>query len=641
MAGKGCALHYWVHVRIKRLHEDIKVTTAKDVIENGNSFKPEAHTTTNDAGTSTTLIPETRFGGNEARKKTPKTLLKQCMRTLVLQAQSLLIVFLTGFRRISLPSEWNTHVVVWRNKSDLDTMSIDDLYNNFKIVEQEVKGITSSNSSSQNMAFVLYPSTNSTNEVPTAYGVNTASTQSSTTSTQVSIASSQTSTANLSDAIVYAFFANQSNASQLVHEDLEQIYENNLKEMDLKWIVNVEQTPPKAMVAIDGVGFDGSIMANDKVPTNMALMAFSDSELDLSNSGLEEFKQLECQSYEPKSCEIESKNASKCIPNELKESLDASLVKDMVLKNKDCPVESPVVVEKKTDVPTIAKVKFVRPKQQEKQVRKSVKYAEMYRSQVNTARPRPVNITRPVNTARPRLVNTARPNLAVVSAVMATCPISLTLRNLMKDMLPLGDEQMVAELLVKELLKLNSVLFTDIGCFILSPDFKLTDESQVLLKVSRRNNMYSVDMKNIVPKEGLTCLVAKAIVDESMLWHRTLGHIDFKNINKLVKDNRVRASKDETTGILKKFITEIENLLDKKAKVIRCDNETEFKNSVMNDFCVMKGIRRDFSVARTPQQNGVAEKRNKTLFEAARTILADSKLPTTFWAEAVNTACYV
>ncbi|GJX75517.1 ribonuclease H-like domain-containing protein [Tanacetum coccineum] len=85
----------------------------------------------------------------------------------------------------------------------------------------------------------------------------------------------------------------------------------------------------------------------------------------------------------------------------------------------------------------------------------------------------------------------------------------------------------------------------------------------------------------------------------------------------------------------------IENLIDLRVKVIRCDNGTEFKNRVMNQFCEMKGIKREFSVARTPQQNGVAERKNRTLIEAARTMLADSKLPTTFWAEAVNTACYV
>ncbi|GJY72679.1 putative ribonuclease H-like domain-containing protein [Tanacetum coccineum] len=100
-------------------------------------------------------------------------------------------------------------------------------------------------------------------------------------------------------------------------------------------------------------------------------------------------------------------------------------------------------------------------------------------------------------------------------------------------------------------------------------------------------------------------------------------------------------TKDETSEILKNFIKEIENLVDKKVKIIRSDNGTEFKNKVMDDFCREKGIKREYSVARTPQQNGVAERRNRTLIEAARTMLADSKLPTTFWAEAVSTACYV
>nr|GEU42698.1 hypothetical protein [Tanacetum cinerariifolium] len=86
------------------------------------------------------------------------------------------------------------------------------------------------------------------------------------------------------------------------------------------------------------------------------------------------------------------------------------------------------------------------------------------------------------------------------------------------------------------------------------------------------------------------------------------------------KQNKATSSKDETTGILKKFITEIENLIDKKVKVMRCDNGTEFKNSVMNDFSAMKGIRMEFSVARTPQQNGIVERRNTTLIEAARTM---------------------
>ncbi|GJU21934.1 retrovirus-related pol polyprotein from transposon TNT 1-94, partial [Tanacetum coccineum] len=265
--------------------------------------------------------------------------------------------------------------------------------------------------------------------------------------------------------------------------------------------------------------------------------------------------------------------------------------------------------------------------------------------------------------------------------------------------------------------KKNSVLFTKTECLVLSPDFKLLDESQVLLKVPRYDNMYSFDLKNVVPLGGLTYLFVKAIIDESNLWHKRLGHINFKTMNKLVRGNLVRglpsklfkndhtcvacqkgkqhkascktklvssisqplqmlhmdlfgptfvrsinhkiyclvvtddfsrfswvfflATKDETSGILKTFITGIENQINHKVKIIRCDNGTKFKNNDMNQFCGMKGIKRKFSVAITPQQNGVAKRKNMTLIEAARTMLADSLLPTTFWAEAVNTACYV
>ncbi|GKC24900.1 putative ribonuclease H-like domain-containing protein [Tanacetum coccineum] len=206
--------------------------------------------------------------------------------------------------------------------------------------------------------------------------------------------------------------------------------------------------------------------------------------------------------------------------------------------------------------------------------------------------------------------------------------------------------------------KKNSVLFTDTEYVILSLDFKLTDESHVLLKVPRKDNMYSVDLKNVVPQGGLTCLFAKATPNESNLWHRRLGHVNFKTMNKLVRGNLVRglpsklfeinqtcvacqkgkqhrascktktvssisqplqmlhmdlfgptfvkslmkkmyclvvtddfsrfswvfflATKDETSEILKTFITGIENLIDLRVKVIRCDNGTEFKNRVMN-----------------------------------------------------------
>ncbi|GJS80685.1 ribonuclease H-like domain-containing protein [Tanacetum coccineum] len=88
--------------------------------------------------------------------------------------------------------------------------------------------------------------------------------------------------------------------------------------------------------------------------------------------------------------------------------------------------------------------------------------------------------------------------------------------------------------------KKNSVLFTNTECVVLSPDFKLLDENHVLLRVPRKDNMYSVDLKNIFPLGGPTCLFVKATLDESNLWHRRLGHINFKTLNKLVRGNLVK-----------------------------------------------------------------------------------------------------
>nr|GEW03047.1 putative ribonuclease H-like domain-containing protein [Tanacetum cinerariifolium] len=199
--------------------------------------------------------------------------------------------------------------------------------------------------------------------------------------------------------------------------------------------------------------------------------------------------------------------------------------------------------------------------------------------------------------------------------------------------------------------KKNSVLFTETECIVLSSNFKLPDDNHVLLRVPRENNMYNVDLKNIVSSGDLTCLFAKATLDESNLCHRRLGHINFKTMNKLVKvvtDDYSRfswvfflATKDETSTILKTFIIGIENQINLKVKIVRSNNGTEFKNQDLNQFCETKRIKREFSVARNPQQNGIAERKNMTLIEAARTMLADSLLPIPFWAEAVNTACYV
>ncbi|GJV78797.1 putative ribonuclease H-like domain-containing protein [Tanacetum coccineum] len=403
---------------------------------------------------------KTRFGGNEATKKTQKALLKQQyenfnasstesldsifnrLQKLVSRLAILGVVITqedlnSKFLR-SLPPEWNTHVVK--------------------------KSVGASNGN-QNMAFMSAPSTSSTNDE-----VSTASPKVSTGSTNVNTASTQDSTASLSDVTIYAFLANHPNGSQLIHEDLEQIHKDNLEEMDLKWqlallsmrarryyqrtgkkitingsdtagydkskvecfnchklghfakewrnpssqdnrprnydqgsrnqentmrTVNVEDTSSKAMLAIDGVRFDWSDMAEEQIQSNMALMAFSDSECDdlivklhetefkailkreigckdyeigllktqfekikQEKEGLDEFKEPEFNKYGPRDTVLESTIDCDKESDNSKENTDDSLEKEQVTDNESSSVESLPNVVKKTIFHAAKKINY-------------------------------------------------------------------------------------------------------------------------------------------------------------------------------------------------------------------------------------------------------------------------------------------
>nr|GEV11214.1 putative ribonuclease H-like domain-containing protein [Tanacetum cinerariifolium] len=745
------------------------------------------------------------FGGNEATKKTKKNLLKQQYG---------------NFKA----KEWLMQTIVWRNRSDLDTMSLDDLYNHLKVYEPEVQKKSKLNS--QNMAFISSAKNSSGNGK-----VNTASIP--TASTQVSPAGPNVATASISLDTTCTYIASQSNGSQIKYKDINQIDEDDIEEIDIKWNMALlsmtadiyskktgkkisilgtdvagfdkskvecfnchkmghfarecrapisqergrrenyrqgskeEEHTPNALMAIDGVGWDWSFMeneeenhalvANEEAPTEFALMAKSSSDNEVFDNSLYskaclsqvearlvEFKSQEIKFSKKEKGDLDSKltgfqSASKDLDNLLgsqrndknKEDLGYSAVppppaqvysppkKDMswtgLLEFADDTITdysrpSPAIESNSDDLqnrnPSVTKtgvssstilskpaITFVKSADRptktktdkvETTKKPAIKYAEMYRKTSKRS-----------NVIREKLL---RPQLVRFGSIIRT---QLTKGNSQNNIDDKG--------------------YWDSGCsrhmtgnISYLSDYEPFDGGYV---TPRQHNMYSIDLNNVVPHKDLTCLVAKAAADECMLWHRRLGHLNIKTMNRLVRHNLVRGlpskcfdndhtcvaclkgkqhkascktnlvnsvtkplhtlhmdlfgptsvsslnhkwyclvvtddfsrftwtfflkTKDETSSILKNFITEIEKLKDLKVKIIRCDNGGKFRNKEMNDFCSRKGIKREFSNARTPQQIGVAERRNRTLIEATRTMLADAKLPVTFWAEAVNIACYV
>ncbi|GJV55855.1 ribonuclease H-like domain-containing protein, partial [Tanacetum coccineum] len=365
-----------------------------DVIENENSFKPAAQKTTNADGTSTTLISGLVTTEEKVQKKND------------VKARSMLLM--------TLPNE---HLMTFNQYKDAktlfaaiqtrfgDTMSFDDLYNNFKIVKQEVKGTARSSSSSQNMAFVSSP--NSTNEVNTAYGVNTANTQVALLALQVmpllKITINGSDTTGYDKSKVECFNCHKMGHFAREYRGHKNQDSRNMNQDSSRRTINVEETSSKAMVAIDGAGYFYEQLAVPKRD-----ISYKDSELSMLKSELEMLKQeKESNQLKIEKFDNASKSLDKLIESHItdksrkgvgfvsynavpppptglfsplkfnlsnsgleEESPDPPLVEKLVSNDK---------LEKKTVFLTIAKIEFVRPKQQEKPVRKPAKYAEMYR----------------------------------------------------------------------------------------------------------------------------------------------------------------------------------------------------------------------------------------------------------------------
>nr|GEU75579.1 hypothetical protein [Tanacetum cinerariifolium] len=211
---------------------------------------------------------EKRFGGNKETKKVKKILLKKQYENFSGSSSKSLHQIHNRLQKLSsqlkilgeslsqedinlkflrsLPSEWRTHTLIWRNKVDLKDQSLDDLFNNLKIYEAEVKSSSSTSHNTQNITFVSSNNTDSTNVLVSAVpNVSTASTK--------ALVSTLPNVDNVSNVFIYSFFASQFNSTQLDNEDLKQIDADDLEEMDLK------------------------CFQTDEEPTNYALMTFTSS----------------------------------------------------------------------------------------------------------------------------------------------------------------------------------------------------------------------------------------------------------------------------------------------------------------------------------------------------------------------------
>nr|GEU29908.1 putative ribonuclease H-like domain-containing protein [Tanacetum cinerariifolium] len=553
----------------------------------------------------------------------------------------------------NLPLEWKTHTLIWRNKANLEDQSLDDLFNNLNMYEAEVKCSSTSSQNIQNIAFVSSNNTDSTNE-----SVNATS--------SVSVASSKATVSSLpnvdslSDVVIYSFFAS-ANGTYTIGFDMSKVECYNFhrrghfaKECKSPRDNKNKQTT-RRNVLVD-------------VSTSNALVSHQESDDRVTeNQEIDSIMRM-----------THPHSKRNVVPT-------AVLIRSrLVSLNAARPV---------TTAFTQSTVNCTRP----------------IKNVFNKAHS---HIRRPINQRTTPKNSNFNKNVTPVKSLKKSMEDMLHLKMILKVELKFNLLS-VSQICDNK----NSVLFTNTECVVLSSDYKLPNENHVLFRVPKENNMYNIDLKNVVSLGGLTCYFAKAMLDESNLWHRRLGHINFKTMNKLVKGNLVRglplnifennhtcvacqkgkqhkascksktvsfisqplqwlhmdlfgptfiksinkksyclvviedhsrfswvfflATKDETSEILKTFITGIENQINHKVKIIKCDNETNFKNHGMNQFCRMKGIKREFSVARTLQQNEVAKRKNRTLIEAAKTMLADLLLPIPFWAEVVNTTCYI
>nr|GEW94727.1 putative ribonuclease H-like domain-containing protein [Tanacetum cinerariifolium] len=584
-----------------------------------------------------------------------------------------------------------------RTKPGVDTLNFDDLYNNLRVFESDVKGSTGSSSSTQNVAFVSFENTSSTNEVITVYGVSTSFGHNS----QTEGSSSYT------DDLMYSFFSNQSSGPQLDHEDLEQVDEFNFKEMDLKWQVAMISTRLKKFYKKTGrklhfdakepVGFDKSKVeyfnchnkghfareckskenqdsvdwtghAEDETE-DYALMAFnsssSDSYTEMSakdKSGLGYGSHIHdgVLSYENEVFASVFDSRSSDVAD--------SHVNDRFVKVKGMHTVSPPMTENymppKFDF-GIDELKFTYGPKQSTTSESDAKTSDLDSCESSSSEETLENVPKQIE-SKPKVVNEPKVwsdapiievyesdsddeyvSKASVEQEKASCAFINTVKHVKTPSFShlIRDCDFHEKIMAKQdnphqTLKGKGIV--DCGC-----SRHMTGNKAYLVDYQDFNGGHIAfgDSKGQITGKGK--IKIGKLDFEDVYFVKELQHFNLFSVSQMYdKKNKVLFTDTECLVLSPDF-----KFPDKNQVLLRVPRQHKMYNFNLENIvpsgglaCLIAKATVDESTkcnARTPQQNEVTERKNMTLIEAAKTMLADAFLPNTFWAEAVSTACYV
>ncbi|GJV88632.1 ribonuclease H-like domain-containing protein, partial [Tanacetum coccineum] len=414
-----------------------------------------------------------------------------------------------------------------------DTLRLDDLYKNLKIYEPEVKGTSSSSINTQNVAFVSLNSTSSTNGA-----VNT-SLDATTTSTQATAVNS-TIIDNLSDAVICAFFASQPNTPQLDNRDLQKIHLDDLEEMDLRWQMTMLTMMARRFLKNTRRKF--SVNGTETI-------GFDKSKVECYNCHNRGHFARECRALRNQENK-NRENTRRVVPVETTTSNAFMSCDGSGLES----VEARLLVYKKNESVYKENIKVLKCEIHLREVaitelRRKLELAQNQKDEIQLTIENFENSSKNLS----KLID-----YQIVENLEEFTSEPIVIKPVVENSEAKASEAKPKAVRKNNEMDLQDKGVTDSGCsrhmtgnMSYLTDYEEIDGGYVAFggnpkggeitrKVPRKNNMYSVDLKNIVSKGGLTCLFAKATSDESKLWHRRLGHINFKTMNKLVKGNLVR-----------------------------------------------------------------------------------------------------